>query len=1150
LVTGGAIDPGPSGPHKDKADVTADVAHGEELAADEDVATFRVRRLLGEGGMGQVYLARDLVLGRLVALKLVRPERLGPAGVSRFMREARITARFNHPHIVTIHGVGTHRGRPYLALEYLDGESLGARLQREHLSVDEIMRIGRAISDALAHAHAAQVLHCDLKPGNVVLAADGRLRVVDFGLAADALEPESRTYAGTPTYMAPEQWLLEPLTDRVDVWALGVLLYECFEHSHPFAAERGVSAIKKAVLSPEQPRPIPKREGIPPEVARLVQSALARDPALRPTASDCRTVLDTALSPLPGMGTAESPFRGLLAFEERHAQVFFGREAEIGALLERMRSETVIPVIGPSGVGKSSFVHAGLIPRLRAQGSWTILSFRPGNAPIRTLAHRLSGMGSGTSGPSVDTEIHAQSDDLATRIRQTPAVAALRLSAIAAANRGKVLLVIDQLEELFTHVSDPVERDRFLEAILNAADDVAGPVRVLLTVRDDFLGRVPGLKSLFVLGPPEKNALRRTITEPLKQVGYDFDTEGMVDAMLSELDRGQGELPLLQFALRQLWDARDEGRRVLLKRAYDRFGGVAGALADHADTLLAGLDSKELQIAKQLLVRLVSPDGTRRILETSTLLAGFGPASEQVLARLISGRLLIQRRSKDSGDPTIELAHESLITRWARLARWLDEGREERALAAELEEATKLWIRRGRPMEETWSGIALETVRHRVKQLGLAVNEEVSAFLQAGALRARQSQIKKRIALTLLATILVTTTIGALYLASEFRSRENEAKRQKDELVRAGANLGELRLELEPFDFDEDLSTRPVDVRELPELSFRLHRANPANPLEPGEELGEMELHVEAVSSTVTTRKFFRVEAPGVQAFLAIEGRNRRGERCAPSWLRLQSLPGFAERQQSESAVLRVPFPTCRASRANMVEIPPGELVFGGTGEPSVEPPSDAEPERVVSLPRFFIDRTEVSNAGFAAFAELAQLSGEDLPNYPDDQLLPNAAKPRHPVTGVTGRTAEAYCRFFGKRLPTFVEWVKAVRGGLTLPDGTVNPAPRRLYSWTGSRIPAGANFAGEQDGCETSCAVDRTTEYPNVYGARDLHGNVQEWGSGWERPGDAKLFMPLFGGGFSDSAEDSVTTSAAANTREARYFDFQIGLRCLDANE
>ncbi|MDP7111325.1 MAG: serine/threonine-protein kinase, partial [Myxococcota bacterium] len=217
---------------------------------------YRVVRLVGRGGMGEVYLARDTWLGRRVALKVVNRRRIGSSeAMARFLFEARTTARFSHPHIVAIHGVGEHDGQPYLALEYLEGRSLRARLRESRPPLREAARAALAIAAALAEAHANGVLHRDLKPDNVFLPNDGRIRVVDFGLARvrsqdDAgtvrrqgasaeYDPDQRPEAGaaiygTPSHMAPELWFGRIATGAADVWALGMILHELFTDQHPY----------------------------------------------------------------------------------------------------------------------------------------------------------------------------------------------------------------------------------------------------------------------------------------------------------------------------------------------------------------------------------------------------------------------------------------------------------------------------------------------------------------------------------------------------------------------------------------------------------------------------------------------------------------------------------------------------------------------------------------------------------------------------------------------------------------------------------------------------------------------------------------------------------------------------------------------------
>ena len=195
------------------------------LPEDTRIGDFRIRGLLGEGAMGQVYLAQDTTLGRRVALKLVKRSAMQADALARFLEEARATASFNHPNIVTLHAVGEHDGRPYLALEYLDGESLRARLAGGPLPVREALRHGRAVAEAIAEAHRRGLVHADLKPENIVIPRDGRVRVVDFGLAklvGDAAGGAS----GTPAYMAPERWRGEPPAGAIDIWAFGVTLHE------------------------------------------------------------------------------------------------------------------------------------------------------------------------------------------------------------------------------------------------------------------------------------------------------------------------------------------------------------------------------------------------------------------------------------------------------------------------------------------------------------------------------------------------------------------------------------------------------------------------------------------------------------------------------------------------------------------------------------------------------------------------------------------------------------------------------------------------------------------------------------------------------------------------------------------------------------
>ncbi len=248
------------------------------LAEGTRVGDFELRGLLGEGAMGQVYLAEDKRLGRRVALKLIKRAIMQSDGVERFLLEARATASFNHPHIVTLYAVGEHEGRPYLALEYIKGESLRARLAAGPLPMHEALRCCRAVADAIAEAHRRGLVHADLKPENIVMPSDGRVRVVDFGLAKLALGAPGAT-SGTPAYMAPERWRGAPPTGAIDVWALGVTLHELITGRRPFP-----DAALLRVAFATDPVDLPDLPAAP--WARLVRDCLALEPAARPTAEE------------------------------------------------------------------------------------------------------------------------------------------------------------------------------------------------------------------------------------------------------------------------------------------------------------------------------------------------------------------------------------------------------------------------------------------------------------------------------------------------------------------------------------------------------------------------------------------------------------------------------------------------------------------------------------------------------------------------------------------------------------------------------------------------------------------------------------------------------------------------------------------------
>ena len=259
----------------------------EALSAPLFAGRYALGRLLGRGGMGTVYEARDTLVGDTVALKQLQLDQ-GPAVLERFGREVRLARRISHPHVARMHDLGTHEGQTFLTMELVLGEDLRSLLARERvLPAPAAARIALAVSEGLAAAHAAGVVHRDLKPANILLESGGRVVLTDFGIArAVAGELASRTQGivGTPMYMAPEQVTGEPVDARADLYALGLVLFEMLVGEAPFPSETPWSA---AMLRLRQPPPdLRQRPEVPRVLADLVHHCLGRSPEERPAHAD------------------------------------------------------------------------------------------------------------------------------------------------------------------------------------------------------------------------------------------------------------------------------------------------------------------------------------------------------------------------------------------------------------------------------------------------------------------------------------------------------------------------------------------------------------------------------------------------------------------------------------------------------------------------------------------------------------------------------------------------------------------------------------------------------------------------------------------------------------------------------------------------
>ncbi len=1050
----------------------SDGAAREAPVAGDVIDVFRVTRLVASGAMGEVYLALDERLGRRVALKFVKTGGADAKGLQRFHEEARITARFNHPHIVTVYASGEYQGRPWLALEYLDGETLRERLDRGPLTVPEALRIGRAIADALAEAHRNDVIHADLKPENVLLPRDGRVRVLDFGLSRLA-GTDATAASGTPAYMAPERWSGSPPRASIDLWALGVMLHEAIEGERPLSDGELAQLIYT-------PKPVNLGSRVQSaSCSSLVSECLRIDPNERPSASDVIARIDRLLS---GRELVEgrSPFRGLEAFSEQDAPDFHGRAQEIDAALERLRTDALVPIVGPSGVGKSSFVFAGVVPRLRESGAWEVVMMRPGRRPWVSLAAAL--------GCEV-TELQKPAG-LVTELRKKT-------------KSRKLLLLIDQFEELMT-LGDESDRVSLLRALALAASPDE-PWRVMVTVRADFFAAfvaVPELtttlQSVLMLRPLGRAALEAAVTEPLKRAGHTPDDPSLPSKIAAELEGQSAALPLLQFACQALWERRDAQRKQVLQREYEAMGGAVGALATHAERLVRELLPNERKLTRTLMLRLVNPDGTRKPRTRAELLQGLAPEASAVLYRLVSERLLVTSTQEENDEPLLELAHESLVTTWPQLSAWLLETQEARTLTQEIEQAARIWAQRGRRDDETWANEALHDVLRRVQQWNVSLTSTPSDFLEAG--KARQARLARRRRLGVIGAFaaLCVFAAGASFAAVEFREKEQQAVAQQELIRLAAGDVGRFELVLEPFEWDSKrLERTPVSAAQVPDLNWRIFEASRSVPPVRGKEIEVRRFGRQFANGRLTEL----VEVPSDAVFFEFVG---RGD-CGSSWLYVQSLPGYADRTTPPSTIL-LPVPTCAASREDVIRF---QLPDGGT---------------------FGLDRTETTSEQWETYSSMAALTGDQR-----TKLSPHFAQNGRrglPVVGINAFTAERFCRYFGKRLPTDDEWQFA---SLTHPQVTGRAVQ-------GCR----ANLEGADDGAEVmapvgSCVGDITEE-----GVVDLLGNVEEWLSNDEsKIGEYEGLRNFAGSGWDFPPDAPPSRLEFHNNAPATYVSYAIGVRC-----
>ena len=508
-----------------------------------------------------------------------------------------------------------------------------------------------------------------------------------------------------------------------------------------------------------------------------------------------------------GSGAVVCPYKGLATFQSADAEYFFGRERLVAELVARLVGSAFLGVVGPSGSGKSSAVRAGLMPALSSgvvPGSegWIQAVMRPGEHPLEELERALVGV---TQGEPAGVE------------------SALQRAAGALPREGRIVLLVDQFEEVFTACRDEEERWAFLDVVAPPEDRSPRNVVVVLAVRADFYGRCamhPRLAHLLgdnhvLVGPMGSEELRRAVELPALRAGLQVEPD-LVDALVADVLDQPGGLPLLSSALLELWQRRSG--RSLTAQTYRETGGVQGAVARLAEAAFQRLDADEQVVARSIFLRLTgSGEGdeiVRRRVPLEELDLDNEGSSARVVAALTDARLLTV------SEGTAEVAHEALLREWPRLRGWLEEDVRGRELHRRLTIAAAEWAVGGRDSGELYRGARLGAVidwtaerSPDLNQLERHFLEESRALSEREAERARRANRRLRVLLSVVALFLVLAVVaGGLFLVQRGRAEHQAVVAEAQRLGALAVTQDHLDLALllarEAVNLDDSVETR------------------------------------------------------------------------------------------------------------------------------------------------------------------------------------------------------------------------------------------------------------------------------------------------------------------------------------------------------
>ena len=413
------------------------------------------------------------------------------------------------------------------------------------------------------------------------------------------------------------------------------------------------------------------------------------------------------------------PYQGLFHFGPEEAEYFFGRQIFIEQLYNATQNRKFIPILGASGSGKSSVVLAGLVPKLKNQGNWEFTYFRPGKEPFHALATALIPL---LYTSELDTiEKMAQGRTLATHLQTGTIPLSDVFTQIQQKHpTEKVLIIADQFEEIYTLCPEPETRHQFLDCLIASLSIPNSPIVLVTTMRADFLSDALSYRPL---GDTLQNAdlkilamnreeLTEVIIKPAEKLGVSFE-QGLAARILNDLEQQPGNLPLLEFALTQLWNQHHGWQ--LTHNAYEKIGQVQGALARYADEKYSNLTKTEQEKIQRIFIQLIKPgegaEDTRRIAFKTEI----GEENWLLVRQLADARLVVTSRNATEQE-TVEVVHEALIRDWGELRKWINNNREFRNWQERLRVAREQWRSTQKDRESLLRGAALAQAEEKLKE--------------------------------------------------------------------------------------------------------------------------------------------------------------------------------------------------------------------------------------------------------------------------------------------------------------------------------------------------------------------------------------------------------------------------------------------------